>query len=211
MEDNLINISSLSEYAYCPRRFYLRYIEKVEGINEYMVDGTIRHNNIHNSKIEKRKSFIKMMNMSLHSHNYSLIGKSDLIEFTKSNSGTFVPLLEDNFNIYPVEYKHGKVRNEEEYEIQLCAQCFCLEEMFNCNIEKGAIYYINSNIRKEITFTNALRNKTEQTINAIKKELETQSLISPILKKSCKKCALIEICNPNLTIIDNYIKELWEG
>lgn len=57
----------------------------------------------------------------------------------------------------PVEYKHGKLRNEREYEIQLCAQAMCLEEMYHCpRIEAGDIFYISSHRRKEITLDKTL-------------------------------------------------------
>ena len=208
--DNQISISSLSEYAFCPRRFYLMYIEKQYEDNEYTIEGAISHKNAHKSKIEKRGNFIKISDMLLYSNKYNLIGKSDIIEFTKSNNGIYIPLLDDKFTIYPIEYKHGIIRNEEEYNIQLCAQCLCLEEMFNCNLEYGAIYYINSNIRQEIRIDNNLRIKTINIIKEVEQEFKEQKLLSPNLKRYCKKCSLYDLCNPNITIINKYISDLWE-
>lgn len=40
-----------------------------------------------------------------------------------------------------MEYKHGEVREELEYELQVCAQAMCIEEMTGCSIKYGYLYY----------------------------------------------------------------------
>lgn len=47
-ETEQILISWIDEYAYCPRRFYLKVLEKQEGSNIFMVQGTLEHKNVDN-------------------------------------------------------------------------------------------------------------------------------------------------------------------
>lgn len=209
-EENFITISSLSEFYYCKRRYYLRELEKQSNENIYMIEGTIQHKEVHTSNIKNLGNFIQVTGMLVSSNKYQIIGKTDLIEFVKNNNGMYVKFLDGNFNILPIEYKHGIVKNNEEYKIQLCGQCLCLEEMFNCKINIGCLYYIDSDERIEIEINNCLRDETISTINEIKNLTKNPKTIMPIYKKHCKKCSLFEICNPNITIINNYINKLWE-
>lgn len=210
MNEKYIIISSISEFYYCKRRFYLRFIEQQNCENQYITEGIIGHKNTHLSNIEKRKNLIKVSNMDIYSQKNNIIGKCDMVEFTKSPNGVKIDFLDGIYNIYPIEYKHGIVRNEKEYNLQLCAQAICLEEMYNCHIECGDIYYIDSNKRQTIKFDNELRNTLFNTINEIKLLYENFNVPEPIFKKSCNKCSLIDICNPKNTNIEKYINNIWE-
>ena len=65
--------------------------------------------------------------------------------------------------LYPVEYKHGKLRNEQEYNIQLCAQAMCLEEMYHTVIPEGAIFYLSSHRRQTVSLDEPLRRLVRET------------------------------------------------
>lgn len=210
MEDNLITLSSLSEYCYCKRRYYLMELEKQYIDNIYTTEGTIQHKEVHTSNIEDYGNFVKLTNLQVYSNKYNLIGKTDLIELIKNEKGTYIDFLNNQFDISLIEYKHGVVRDNEEYQVQLCGQCLCLEEMFNCNINIAYIYYINSEQRVEVSINKILRNKTINIIDEITELKNKQNLVLPIYKKRCKKCSLYDICNPNITIINNYIQNLWK-
>lgn len=210
MEDNYILISSLSEYLYCKRRFYLRFLERQNNENIYMIEGSLEHQKVHTNKIEKRKNFVNVSSLSVNSYKYNLIGKCDVVEFLENKNGSYIPFLENNYTLYPIEYKHGKTRDELEYKVQLCAQVLCLEEMYNTRIDFGAIYYIDSKERVEITLDDDLRKLTLETILEIKNLMDSKKVIYPIYKKRCKKCSLVDICNPKIIIVDEYMKNLWE-
>lgn len=62
-------------------------------------------------------------------------------------------------------YKHGKVRTEEEYELQLCAQAMCLEEMYQTSICEGALFYISSHRRFPVKLTEELRERVCQMVD----------------------------------------------
>lgn len=210
MEKYLI-ISSISEFIYCRRRFYLESIEQNFEDNLFTIEGSIEHLKAHSKNIEKRNNIIKVSNMTLFSKSYSLYGKSDIIEFTKNKNGIYIDFLNDYFDIYPIEYKHGTKRNMECYNMQLCAQILCLEEMFNTKITKGSIYYTSSNKHFIVEINNDLREKTIKTIKEMNEIINNQILIKPEYKKRCKNCAMINICNPKKLIINDYLKDLWKG
>lgn len=137
--DTDILISWLSEYEYCPRRFYLKTYEKIDGQNIYLAEGTADHTSVHAGKIQKRRDVITVMGLYVYSGSLGLRGICDMVEFKKSRSGVYVPFLDECCEITPIEYKHGKKRDEKEYNIQICAQALCIEEMYGCNIDRGFI------------------------------------------------------------------------
>ena len=64
-DDTLLPISALSTFAFCPRRYYLlniKYNSKYYG-NEFTEQGKLNHDNVHTSKIERRKTLVKVNNM----------------------------------------------------------------------------------------------------------------------------------------------------
>jgi CRISPR-associated exonuclease Cas4 len=78
-----------------------------------------------------------------------------------------VPTIDFPVALYPVEFKHGNVRTEKEYEIQLCAQAMCLEEMSHTHIPEDSLFYISSHRRCPVSLDDELRDKVSQTVAAI--------------------------------------------
>lgn len=208
--DEFIQISLLSEFYYCKRRCSLILLEGNNSDNVYTMEGTIQHSKVHSSQTEKRLDSAKIFNLELFSNNYSLIGKADCIECVKDKRGAYIDILDGYYNLYPVEYKHGKLRDEEEYKIQLCAQAICLEEMYNITIEKGYLYFINDNKRLEVRLSDELRQKVLFGIVEIFKIISESKMYPPKYKKSCPKCSLYEKCAPKNENINGYIKNMWE-
>ena len=67
MEKEEIFISWLSEFDYCPRRFWLKAIERIEGDNELTAEGSAAHQFVDSNKIEKRKEKIKVTGLRVRS------------------------------------------------------------------------------------------------------------------------------------------------
>ncbi|MCI0454242.1 MAG: hypothetical protein L0Y68_04505 [Candidatus Dadabacteria bacterium] len=45
MWDELLSVSLVSEIVFCPRNFYYRACEGVEGTNKFLLEGVLRDNN----------------------------------------------------------------------------------------------------------------------------------------------------------------------
>ena len=209
-DSHKILISWISEFAYCPRRFYLRVIEGQKARNIYMIEGEIEHESIHEPKIERRRDKVKVSGMSVFSHQYQILGICDLLVCEKSRYGAELPFLQGKYKLTPIEYKHGKVRQSREYEAQLSAQSICLEEMFNTTIESGYIYYYDAKEYVSVDFSEEKREYLEELLKGIRKELDTQINIEPVYKQRCRKCSVFEICNPKREMIQRYMKRIWE-
>lgn len=129
-EWDLIPLSRLSHAGFCLRRAALLTNEQVWSESADTAKGCSEHERVHAQRIERQGNSAKLYEFPVFSQTLGIAGKCDCIEAEAFAQGGHVPALEFPVRLYPVEYKHGKLRLEREYEIQLCAQAMCLEEMF---------------------------------------------------------------------------------
>lgn len=207
----LFPLSWLSQYGYCKRRCSLLALEQVWQENEYTAEGRMQHRRVHTGRTERRGDDIHMFEMPVFSRRLGVSGFCDCVEAHPSPSGVSIPYGEKKYNFFPVEFKHGVVRDEEEYHVQLCAQAICLEERFGAQIPAGAIFFIEAHRRDEVLFTEELREKTWETAKEISELLENQKMIPAMFSAKCKKCSLQEVCQPRTRqSARSYSEVLWE-
>lgn len=168
--------------------------------NEYTIEGKMHHERVHTQGQIKRGDTVLLYDFNVHSHLLRIRGKCDCIEATHDNNGSIFPFSNGRFTLYPVEYKHGVIRNEEAYNLQLCAQAMCLEEMYHCKITKGAVFYINSHRRIEVVFSDALRRKVISMAKELYEIFNAMKIPPAVFSAKCKKCSLLDICLPKLKI-----------
>ena len=209
-DNNQILISWLSEYAYCRRRFYLKVFERQDAVNEYIAEGSVQHESVHSHHIEKRGSLIKVTGLRVFSKKLNLYGICDNVEFTLSDDGAMIPFLGYKCIAVPIEYKHGKTRNESEYNLQLTAQAMCLEEMFGISINSGFVYYTSSRQRFPVVFDEKVRRDVKDYTMAIEKDFASMEPIVPEYKKRCPKCSVYDICQPKKAMVTEYMTKLRE-
>lgn len=192
-------LSYLSQMCYCPRRAGLLLNERLWAENADTAKGRAEHERVHTERVEKRGKSLKLYEYTVFSDRLGLLGKCDCIEAKYDENGCTVPAVDFPVSLYPVEYKHGRVRDEEEYKLQLCAQAMCLEEMFDTAISEGAIFYISSHRRVTVSFDDELRKKTEET--AVKLHEMRRSLTVPqaSFEAKCRRCSLNELCMPKVS------------
>ena len=135
MDDNdLIPLSYLSHLYYCKRRAALLLVGQYWKDNEFTASGSFQHRKVHNVGIERRGVHIKLYEMTVFYNNLGLSGKCDCVEGTIDSNGIYLPFCDERYILIPIEYKHGVIRDEIEYNVQLCAQAMCIEEMYNGQI-----------------------------------------------------------------------------
>lgn len=184
-ESELVMISALEHYSYCPRQCALIHIEQIFDENIYTLKGHMAHERVDQAITRAEDDMRIERGLPLWSRRLGLTGRADVVEF----HGT-VP--------YPVEYKLGK-RREWQYEaIQLCAQALCLEEMLGLAVPQGAIYYCSSRVRREITFDSHLRATVAEIAEAVRTLLQTCSVPPAVNDQRCNNCSLIESCLPSV-------------
>lgn len=183
--DEPINVSALNQYAYCPRRCGLIYLESEFSDNIHTSRGNAEHERVDQTGWETTREGARAeYGLPVWSERLGLIGKCDVVEFWPDG------------NIYPVEYKHGARKKRLNDDLQLAAQALCLEEMTGKTITHGAIYHHGSRRRREVAITQALRDKVEETVGAIRAMIDSGKLPPPANDARCKECSLKEICQP---------------
>ncbi|MEA5012889.1 MAG: CRISPR-associated protein Cas4 [Angelakisella sp.] len=199
-DQDFFALSLISQYGYCPRRAGLIFNEQVWQENAETAAGRAQHQNVHDCRVEKRGSLVKLYEHQVYSKTLKLIGKCDCIEATEQHDGCLIPFLEKYYHLYPIEYKHGVVRQEREYELQLCAQAMCLEEMYHTQIFEGAIFYIDAHRRVPVMLDNTLRQEVQETADAIGAMLRNYLVPKANYSPKCQKCSMYDYCMPKTSI-----------
>lgn len=209
-DDKMIPLSYISQYEYCKRRVGLLLLEQQWSDSTDTVKGTAEHKNVHSEGHIKRNDICIITDMKVYSRKHNLVGKCDAVEAFEEPDGVQIGFLGDrHYRLYPVEYKHGKLRDEEEYELQLCAQAMCIEEMYSCDIKAGAVFYISSHRRKEIVFAEEQRRKVAHISEKLAEMLESGITPKAEYSSRCIKCSLKDICMPEVEdSVDSYMKQL---
>lgn len=203
---DFLPLSALNDYLYCERRAGLKFIEGLRGTNEHTVIGDLAHENVDFPGYEQRAGWTLLRALPLFSDKLGLTGKADLVEVRYGEERTAVLESESPHNksqmprriaeARPVEYKKGPKRRWDNDEVQLCAQAFCLEEMFALSIESGAIFHASSQTRREVLFDATLRRTTLTAIAAFKSLIAQSQIPAAPLKPQCDGCSLHEVCLP---------------
>lgn len=203
-EDDLIQLSSLQHFMYCPRQCALIHIEQLWGENLFTAEGRIMHDKVDTADRESRGSVRVEYGVPMRSLGLGLIGKADVVEFHKMDAEKWIP--------FPVEYKRGKPKIDDCDKVQLCAQAICLEEMLKVEITHGALFYGQTRRREEVVFTEKLRHETEDAAKKVHELIELQMTPKPEYSKKCKKCSLYEVCMPKVSRrASNYLMRAMEG
>jgi CRISPR-associated exonuclease Cas4 len=186
--DDLIMISALQHYAFCPRQCALIHIEQIWTESGRTAEGRILHERVHDESRESRGDIRIDYGVSLRSLRLGLIGKADVVEFHRRQDGSWLP--------FPVEYKRGKPKADDCDKVQLCAQAICLEEMLSITIPEGALFYGQTRHRLNVVFDETLRRETEETARRAHALVASGRTPQPIYEKRCESCSLMADCLP---------------
>lgn len=197
-EDEYLLLSQLTHAGYCLRRAALVMNEQLWNESTDTVKGRQEHMKVHDRRIERRGNEIKLFEHEVVSHNLMIRGRCDCIEAVCDKEGCRVPFSEKPVFLKPVEFKHGRVREEEEYNMQLCAQAICLEEMYDTKIEEGDIFYTSSHKRHTVLFSEELRKKTKDLIKTLQMIRSEFIVPSAEYGPKCQKCSMAELCMPKM-------------
>jgi len=198
-----IAVSALNQYAYCPRRCALIFMDQEFENNIHTQRGTDEHDRADQTFHVCDADGVRLeYALPVWSRRMGLSGRCDVVEFHPDGM------------VYPVEYKHGKKQKWLNDDLQLAAQALCLEEMLNIIIERGAIFHKGSLHRREVIFTKELRKLVEETTDAIHTLLASSHLPPPISNQRCPECSLKNICMPSVVAEKrrgrNAVRELFE-
>ena len=200
-DEDMLMLSGIQHYMFCPRQWALIHVEQQWNENRLTTEGNILHQNVDNPFYRQNNNGVATLrSMHVASKELGLYGITDAVELHPSSDGiliegTNVPVL-----LYPVEYKHGHVKTDERDEVQLAAQRICLEEMYDTNIPEGSLLYNETKRRTVVRIDEHLRTLTQRLAGEMHKIFSEG--ITPLaeLKSCCKKCSLIDLCMPQLSL-----------
>lgn len=180
-----VPISAIEHFSYCPRQCALIHVEQTFDENLYTVRGRLLHEVVDAGVGESSDGARVLRALPLWSERYGLIGKADVVELRPAGP-------------YPIEYKSGRTAGIHA-DLQLCAQGFCLEEMFGQPVPTGAIYQHAERRRREVKLDERLRTRTAEAIEGVRVLLQRQVVPPPIAdRRRCRRCSLLEACLPGL-------------
>jgi CRISPR-associated exonuclease Cas4 len=192
-DDELLPISALQHFVYCPRRAALIFLEREWRANAFTVEGTYVHSRAHDeSRNERRGVTQTLRGMELHSLKWGLIGKSDVVEIQWGANHEIV-------RIEVIEYKRGRPKGKRDlpFYVQLCAQVLCLEDLLRRPVDAASIFFAKTKRRVEVPLDDSLRSTTADTIAGLQSLV--QSCKTPAMtyeKKRCDRCSILPTCLP---------------
>lgn len=193
----LLTIDMVHQFAYCPRRMQLMYVDGRWEDNLFTDQGRSVHARLDAEddplppSAEGDPEPVVARSVSLASETLGLTGKLDLLEVTDDRA-------------VPVETKRGAppVNPERSYEperVQLMCQALLLREHgYLCN--QGMLYFAAVRRRVLVEFSAELEARTLFLINETRAALQSGEMYPPLVDSpKCGGCSLAGICLPDET------------
>lgn len=199
-EAEILPLSALQHFLYCPRQCALIHIEKVWEENRFTADGRILHTRVDSGDSGKRGQVSEDRSVPIRSQGLGLYGVADVLEMRPDRGGKSVP--------FPVEYKRGSPKIEDWDRAQLCAQAMCLEEMLDVRVPEGAIFYGTPRRREKVVFDQELRELVHTSCQLMHKLVKEGVTPQAEYGQRCRGCSLARTCMPKLGkrhAVENYL------
>lgn len=199
---DLIPLRALNQVTYCPRLYYLQYVDCVMPTNEHVESGLHDHRRVDAGglacRTRKEGAAERSRGIPLSSEALGVSGILDVIE-------------EKNGETYPVETKHGLAPRDDQGRpttwdndaVQLCGQALLMEEAFGAPVARGFQFYAGTRERVEVRFTDELRTKTLDAVAQCRRLSLLDSPPEPLpaeLRHRCFGCSLAPVCLPEETL-----------
>lgn len=200
-EEQLVPLSAVSHFVYCPRRCALIHLEQIWAENLQTAEGRVLHEKTDRGGSESRGDIRILRSLRLRSLRLGITGIADVVEMhrvSQTDGGVTLPKVSGRWRPFPVEFKRGAAKNDQSYRVQLCAQALCLEEMLRVAIPEGALFSGKQQHRNSVIFDDGLRGKTESACRGLQELFAAGITPPPVYGKWCESCSLIEECRPKL-------------
>jgi CRISP-associated protein Cas1 len=186
----------LNEFSYCPRLFYLEYVQQEWDHSVDTLEGRFVHRRVDHEagSVPTADEFsdgqrIHARSISIGSDSLGAVAKIDLLEG------------EDGV-VTPVDYKRGSPpdnpeRSWEPERVQLCLQGLLLRENgYAC--DEGVLFFKETQDRIIIPFTGDLIARTLDLLTEARRLAESGSIPPPLIDSpKCPRCSLVGICLPD--------------
>jgi CRISPR-associated exonuclease Cas4 len=180
MTDELLNVSDLNQFSYCPRRYwYLRFFD-TQGRNYERIEGR----SMHESR-STRGGWIE--EIYLEDEDLGLKGKIDVLELDGK----------------PIPIERKRAESGDFYrsdELQLAGYCLLLESHLGESVREGAIYLYETDQRMHVRITDEHREAVREQLAAMRSM--TPDDVPPITEnpRKCEGCSTRSYCMPRETL-----------
>lgn len=190
----LLPARMVNEAAYCPRLFYLQWVQAQFTDNPDTVEGRWKHRIVDKPRgrmpaPEDIDELREARSLLLSSERLRLVGKVDVLE---RGPGTVIPL----------DYKRGKApanteRSWEPERVQLCVLGLLLQDN-GYHSDHGVLWFVDSKERVEVPFTDDLVARTIELSESMRTLAERDVSPPPLVASpKCPRCSLVGICLPD--------------
>lgn len=190
----------LNEFVYCPRLFFLEWVEGLFAHNADTLEGAFRHARVDRRRGELPEADeleiderIHSTSVEVSSDRLGLIAKIDVVEV-------------EGGEVTPIDYKKGAPRDTEDGpqvwpadKIQVAAQALLLRENgYRC--DTGLVYYGATKQRVRVTVDDSVLLETEAAIAEARGLARSERIPPPLVDSpKCARCSLVTICLPDET------------
>lgn len=185
----------VNEYAYCPRLFFLEWVDREFDENHLTLEGRVVHRRIDEGEPRKALGSVgtdepwQARSVDVSSEALGVTGTIDIVEGAPGEA-------------MPVDTKRGHVPDVPEgawepERVQLCLYGLMLREAGHA-CSKGALYFAASKRRVEVPLSDALITRTRALVDEAR-EVARSRVAPPPLKNSpkCNSCSLAGLCMPD--------------
>ena len=193
---DLVPARMVNEFTYCPRLFFLEWVQARFVDNTDTVDGRWQHRAIDvetgSAPLPDDVSPLRQArSVMLSSTSLGLVAKADVIEGHGDR-------------VVPVDVKRGSPpdnaeRSWEPERIQLCVIGLLLRDAgYAC--DEGVLYFAEARQRVAVTFDQALVDKTLALLGELRQVASIDVPPAPLIDSpKCPRCSLVGICLPDET------------
>jgi CRISP-associated protein Cas1 len=196
---DLVPARMLNEYAYCPRLFFLEWVDQLWASNADVAEGDRRHRRVDaggGAVPSPEDGALKVArSVELSSERLGITAKLDLVEAAEgSGSGS---------GVVPVDFKKGHPAADgtawEADAVQVCAQILLLRE-HGFTVDHGEIYYAEVRHRVPVEPTPELVAHTMEIVAQARLAAARMAPPPPLhASPKCPRCSLVGICLPDET------------
>ena len=192
----------LNQVTYCPRLYYLQYVDAVMPTNEHVEGGLFDHRRVDEPDLGQQDA--QGGRRQPQPRRPSLVRNARHQRHSRRDRGK-------GRRVYPVETKHGSAPHDDDGRattwdndaVQLCGQALLMEEAFGARWSAASSSTPVSRERVAVPFTDELRAKTLAAIDQCR-QLSTQDAppdpLPAELRHRCFGCSLAPVCLPEETL-----------
>lgn len=201
-DDDMLQLSGIQHYAFCPRQWALIHIDRIWTDNHLTMEGALLHENVDNPFLRETNGsdVLSLRGLRIASKTLGLIGIADVVEIypmSYSPKDKNSLLKSGLFKALPIEYKRGKRKISNCDRLQVTAQAMILEEMLGVSIDKGAVFYWDERHREYFDIDSDLKGEVLKISNSMHQISESGKIPKALRKPGCKLCSIVDICLPS--------------